>query len=371
MIEISDGVFFLRFDDSRKTFDSIFPTKRGTTYNSYIVVGSDKTALIDTVDPSKREELYQEIKSMGIKIDYIISNHSEQDHSGSIPFILEKFPEAKVVTNQLGKNILTDLLGIDEDKFIITDRLDLGGKTLRFINFPWAHWPETMMTFYEEKGILFTCDVFGAHYMSKDFYDDSVEEYSKQYFAEIMLPFRKIISKNLENLPKEISMICPSHGPVHKEPEEIISLYKKWITGGNKVTILYATMHGDTEKIAKKMKSELDKKGIDNQMVNVSNFDISDLFKSVLNTSILIVATPTVLGNAHPSVLLSSSLISAYKPDIKKVALVVLYEWGSFADKSLSDIFKQYDVFQTLKLKGASTKGIDDFIKNIEIELKR
>ena len=154
-------------DWDRRLFDELIPLPDGTTYNSYLVRGSDKIALIDTVDPSKTGELLENLQEAGVtRIDYIVSQHAEQDHSGSIPEVLEIFPEAVVVTNEKCKAMLMDLLLIPESKFRVVadgETLDLGGKTLEFIFAPWVHWPETMLTYLREDKVLFSCDFLGSH----------------------------------------------------------------------------------------------------------------------------------------------------------------------------------------------------------------
>jgi len=154
-------------DWDRRLFDELITTPYGTSYNAYLIKGSEKTALIDTVDPTKSHELIENLKQLQTtKIDYVISNHAEQDHSGMIPKILELYPDAKVVTNPKCKDMLKDLLLIPEDKFISTndrETITLGDKTLEFILAPWVHWPETMFTYLKENKIVFTCDFLGSH----------------------------------------------------------------------------------------------------------------------------------------------------------------------------------------------------------------
>ena len=160
-IEIKPGIFSVgSIDRDRRLFDELIPLPDGTSYNAYIIKGSEKTVLIDTVDPTKEQELIANLKKMGIeKIDYVISHHGEQDHSGTIPKVLEVYPDAKVVTNQKCKELLKILLLVPEEKFItVNDReiMSLGNKTLEFIFTPWVHWPETMVTYLMEDNILFS-----------------------------------------------------------------------------------------------------------------------------------------------------------------------------------------------------------------------
>ncbi len=218
---IKPGIYFTGVIDwDRRLFDELISIPDGTSYNSYLVQGSEKTALIDTADPSKRQEFLENIQNMDIKIDYIISSHAEQDHSGLIPDVLNIYQDAKVITSPKCKEFLKELLLIDEGRFNTVndgETISLGDKTLKFIYTPWVHWPETMVTYLKEEKILFSCDFFGSHIATSDLFvtDESiVYRAAKRYYAEIMMPFRPFIQKNIEKLePLEIEIIASSHGP--------------------------------------------------------------------------------------------------------------------------------------------------------------
>ncbi|MDD2519858.1 MAG: FprA family A-type flavoprotein, partial [Kiritimatiellae bacterium] len=233
--KIVDGVDFLGAADwNRRLFDSLIPLPDGTSYNAYLVRGKDKTALIDTADPDQWEVLKAQLDDVE-RLDYIVSQHAEQDHSGSIPFVLEKYPGAKVVTNPKCRDMLIDLLQLPEEVFQTVadgETLDLGGKTLEFLYTPWVHWPETMSTWLPEDRILFSCDFFGSHLATSDLYvtnPAATLEAAKRYYAEIMMPFRQPIRRNLDKvLARDIGMIAPSHGPVYDQPQFILDAYRDW-----------------------------------------------------------------------------------------------------------------------------------------------
>src|SRR4030042_1404775 len=236
----------------RRLFDSLIPLPDGTSYNSYLIKGSQKTALIDTVDPPMEQVLVRHLDELGITaIDYVIANHAEPDHAGSIPRILAKYPQAKVVVTPKCKDMLIDLLMVPAEKFItVNDKetLSLGNKTLEFLYAPWVHWPETMLTYLKEDKILFPCDLFGSHVATTDLYvtdEGQVYEAAKRYFAEIMMPFRAQIQKHLEMLQGyQIDLIAPSHGPMHKKPEFIMKAYHSWVfdNPGNIVVLTFVSM---------------------------------------------------------------------------------------------------------------------------------
>jgi len=173
--QIKTNVYWVgAIDWDRRLFDELIPLPDGTSYNSYLIQGSQKTALVDTVDPTMGDELINHLNQLGVdNIDYVIANHAEQDHSGAIPRILEEYLNAKVVTTSRGKDMLMDLLLIAEEKFITVgdgETLSLGDKTLEFIHAAWVHWPETMLTHLREDKVLFPCDLFGSHLATTDIY---------------------------------------------------------------------------------------------------------------------------------------------------------------------------------------------------------
>ncbi|MDD5135387.1 MAG: FprA family A-type flavoprotein, partial [Phycisphaerae bacterium] len=221
MRRIKDDIFEVgAIDWDRRLFDELIPLPDGTSYNAYLIKGSEKVALIDTVDPAKTQALFDNLQTAGAgKIDYVICNHAEQDHSGSIGFVLEKHPYAQVVTNEKCKQMLISLLKIEERKFITIEdgqEFSLGNKTLKFIFTPWVHWPETMSTYLKEDKILFPCDFFGSHLAASELYIKNKElvlEGAKRYYAEIMMPFRNQVKNNIEKIKDlDIDIIAPSHG---------------------------------------------------------------------------------------------------------------------------------------------------------------
>jgi len=325
-------------DWNRRLFDELIPLPDGTSYNSYLIKSSEKTALIDTVDPTKERELIDNLRELGINnIDYVIANHAEQDHSGAIPKILELYPNAKVLTNLKCKEMLKDLLLIPDDKFMeVNDReaISLGDRTLEFIYAPWVHWPETMFTYLREDKILFTCDFLGSHLATSDLFatDEAVVyEAAKRYYAEIMMPFRTAIKKNLEKIKNiDVEIVATSHGPAYNKPEFILNAYRDWISDEvkNEVVIPYVSMHGSTKKMVDYLVNALIGRGSVVRPFNLTRTDIGDLAKALVDAATVVLASPTVLVGPHPSIVYATYLVNALRPKLKFASVIGSYGWG-------------------------------------------
>ncbi len=349
--EIKKGVFHVGAQDwDRELFDELIPLSEGTSYNSYFITDSDKNALIDTVDPTKTSILVENLKGLKVdKIDYIVSQHAEQDHSGSIPKILELYPQAKVVTNAKCKEFLKSLLLIDESKFVTVndgEEISLGNKTLKFIFTPWVHWPETMSTYLKEDKILFTCDFFGSHVASSELFvgerTDRALEGAKRYYAEIMMPFRSPIRSNLKKIENlDVDLIAPSHGQVYDKPELIFEAYRKWTSDEvqNKVTIIYLSMHGSTVKMVERLIDDLVKLNIVVEPFNVVTMDVGKLAISLVDSATVVMATPTMLVGMHPSMAYAAYLFNALRPKTKFISIINSYNWGGQAIDQLKGMF--------------------------------
>ncbi len=363
--ETVSGVYYVGAEHwDRRLFDELIPLPDGTSYNAYIVEGKDKVALIDTVDPEMIDVLFNKLDRLGIEhIDYIIANHAEQDHSGAIPYLLDEFEGAKVVTNAKCKNMLIDLLQLEEDDFIVIndgDTLDLGGKTLKFIFTPWVHWPETMTTYLVEDKIMFTCDFFGSHRATNRlFVEDEykVLEDAKRYYAEIMMPFRKHIQKNIQKLEQyEIRYIAPSHGPVYPKPEIIINAYKDWVSDKvvNKVLIPYVSMHESTKEMVQILYDELTARDIKAVPFNLTTTDLGQYAIELVDAATVVFASPMVLGGAHPQVVYAAYLTNALRPKTKFVGIIGSYGWGGkLADQIKSFISNmRAEILEPVLVKG-------------------
>ena len=346
-IEIKKDIIWVgALDWDRRLFDELIPLPDGTSYNAYIVRGHSATALIDAVDPAKAGDLLANLQQAGVtRIDYLVSQHAEQDHSGTIGDVLALFPEARVVTNEKCKAMLQDLLQLPEDRFqVIADggTLDLGGRTLEFILAPWVHWPETMLTYLREDRVLFSCDFLGAHLaQSQPVLSDESRTLSaaKRYFAEIMMPFRAPIRKHLEKLQAmAIDMIAPSHGVVYPRPALILDAYRDWVSDAtrNRVLIPFVSMHGSTREMVEYLADALVRLGIEVVPCNLIAADTGELAKELIDASTLVLATPTVLGGAHPAAATAAFLVNALRPKTKFASIIGSYGWGGRTVENLT-----------------------------------
>lgn len=341
-------------DWDRRLFDELIPLPNGTSYNSYLIRGSEKTALIDTVDPTMTPVLVDNLKELNIKnIDYIITNHIEQDHSGSLPRILEEYPNSKVIATSKGKNLLQDLLLVPEKKIITVEdreKLSLGNKTLEFLRVPWVHWPETMATYLTEDKILFTCDLFGSHLATSNLYvtdERTVYEPAKRYYAEIMMPFRTIIKKNLEKIKDlETEVIAPSHGPIYDQPEFILEAYTEWVYSPPKniVVLPYISMHGSTEKMVEHLVDALIERGVTVKKFNLAKTDIGKLAMALVDAATIVIGSPTVWVGPHPKVVYAAYLTNALRPKLKFASLIGSYGWGSQMVKRIKQAISNLEV---------------------------
>jgi flavorubredoxin len=337
--EIKPGIFAVgAVDWDRRLFDALIPLPDGTTYNSYLIKGKDKTVLVDTVDPEKVGVLLAHLQELDIKsIDYVVTHHAEQDHSGSLPVILEKYSSARVICTPKCKTMLMDLSLATEDRIITVEdkeNISLGDKTLEFIHAPWVHWPETMLTYLKEDGILFSCDFFGAHLATSNLFVNDygqINESARRYYAEIMMPFRTVIQNNLKKIKDyEFDVIAPSHGPVHEKPEFILNAYNSWAYDEPKniVVLPYVSMHGSTAKMVDHFTGALIDRGVTVKRYDLTAVDIGKMAMSLVDAATIVVGTSTVLAGPHPLAAYATFLANALRPNIKFVSIIGSYGWG-------------------------------------------
>ncbi len=380
--EIRPGVYWVgAIDWDRRLFDGLIPLPDGTSYNSYLVKGSEKTALIDTVDPTMQDMLINHLNELEIQsIDYLVANHAEQDHSGSLSKVLERYPDAKVVVTPKCKDMLIDLLMIPEERFLtVNDKetISLGDRTLEFIYTPWVHWPETMSTYLREEKILFSCDFFGSHLATTDLYatdEEQVYEAAKRYYAEIMMPYRTIIQKNLEKIKDyAIDIIAHSHGPMYDKPEFILKAYHSWVFDEPKNIVLlpYVSMHGSTHKMVEYLVEALARRDVTVKQFDLTVTDIGKLAMALVDAATVVIGTPTVLAGPHPNVVSAVFLANALRPKLRFVSIIGSYGWGGRTVEQLVGMIAnlKVEILEPVLCKGgpreADFKALDNLAATI------
>lgn len=371
--KIKENIYYCGLNDvNRPIFDELIPLENGTSYNSYLVKGSEKIAIIDTMYPPMEEEYFKNLDENGItKVDYIIANHGEQDHSGALPNMLKKYPEAKVVTNPTCKGNLQSMLLIPEDRIITVqnnEELSLGNKTLQFIFAPNVHWPDTMFTYIKEDNVICTCDFLGAHYTFKDVIakpSDELAKSAKRYYAEIMMPFRVMCKKYLQIIKDmKVDMILPSHGPVYKEPNFILDLYTDWTSdiGKNLVVLPYVSMYKSTTEMIDYLSAKLNEKGIDTYKHDIIRNDLGDLATALIDGTTIIMGTSMVLAGPHPASVNVAYIASVLKPKAKFASFIGSYGWGGKLFDILGEILGKLrlDIIEPIQIKGKPTKEAFD-----------
>jgi flavorubredoxin len=316
-LELKKDIYWVgALDPDLRIFDIIMYTPYGTTYNSYVVKGSEKTAVIETVKEQFFEQYLERLKSLNVdiaNIDYIVVNHTEPDHAGSVAKLLELSKNAKVIGSTPALKFLKKIANRDFESIVANDgdTISLGNKTLKFISAPFLHWPDSIYTYVEEDNIIFTCDSFGSHYCNPDMYNDlnaNEEQYMealKYYYDCIMGPFKPYVLKAINKIQDlKIDMICNGHGPIlRKEPWKIVELYRQWSTPKANdreegiVTISYVSAYGYTEQLAKKIAEGIHSTGkFDIRLYDVIYHDKNKIVEDISNSDGILFGSPTING---------------------------------------------------------------------------
>ena len=363
--ELRPGVYAVgAVDWDRRVFDSLIPLPDGTSYNAYIVRGAEKTALIDTVDPAFTSLLLERLAGVD-RIDYVIAQHVEQDHSGSLPAVLARFPDAQVLCSARAVDLLATHVRVFGDRVRVVDdgeELGLGGKTLRFVYTPWVHWPETMSTFLVEDKVLFSCDMFGSHLATSDLIgrEEELCPAAKRYFAEILMPFGSMVRKDLDKVePLGAELIAPSHGPVYGRPQFIFDAYRDWVDGPphNLVAVPFVTMHGSTAKMVDRLVGALVERGVKAERLDLQGVDLGRLATVLVDAATVVAATPTVMTDPHPLMVSALYLANGLKPKARFLSALVTYGWATNALERIIELTAglKAEVIEPVVVKGLPT----------------
>ncbi len=353
VIEIKPGLYWIGAEDpGLRTFDDLFPTEQGTTYNSYLIKGKDKIAIVDTVKEERAEEFLAKVKKLvdPADVDYFIINHTEPDHSGSLAFMLRHCIKATVVSTQAANTFLKNLIHTDFTAHIVKDGevIDLGGRHVRFIVAPFLHWPDTMFTLLEEDGVLFTCDAFGAHYCGPSIFNDELPEYLKDmqfYFDCIMRPFKDRALAAIAKIKGErIEVVCPSHGPVlRSDPLKYIGYYETWcqpVAGGKRVVIFYLSPHGNTEKMAAAVAKGAALPGVDVLTYHINHLTADEIRDHMEEADALIFGIPTINRDIPKPMWDVLAYLSSVRLKSSLAAVFGSYGWSGEACKIAEERLK-------------------------------
>jgi flavorubredoxin len=316
ILDLTESVKWIGvLDYDIKTFDIVMHTEYGTTYNSYFI-NAEKKTIVDLAKEKFSGKFLEKLRAVTDpkEIEYIIVNHTEPDHSGSLRMLLDLASSATVVGSGNAIRYLEDIVNVPFKSMVVKhgDTLDLGNKTLSFVSAPNLHWPDSMYTLLEEEKVLFTCDSFGAHYCSEDMYSDFSEEYTrafKYYYDVIMRPFSRFMTKAIDLIkPLELDLICPGHGPIHRQnlkkamdlSESYAADYIKLVIGRSPKNILiaYVSAYGYTRQAAEYIAEGIhEAENISTEILDIENISIETLESKLITADGILIGSPTINQN--------------------------------------------------------------------------
>ena len=355
-VKIADGVHWVgALDPQLRVFDIIMKADHGTSYNAYLITGGDKVAVVDAVKAPFYEEYIENIRSLvdPKDISYVVVNHTEPDHSGSLARLLKDAPAAKVVCDRQCKNFVKHILNKDVDPMLVQDKdvLDLGkGVELSFVHAPFLHWPDTMFTYLKKEGILFSCDFLGAHYCDDRLFDDLIDEYHytfEYYYSVIFRPFKKYVLEAIAKIDElDIKVICPSHGPVlRSDPRSCIEKYREWSSvpvPGDKKTLLvfYASAYGNTAMLAEKIAKGARAEGAKATVMDAAATELGVMIDRIEAADGITVGSATINADAVEPVWNLLSHLATLNLKGKVGASFGSYGWSGEAPKLIAERLK-------------------------------
>jgi flavorubredoxin len=356
-IEIKKDIYWVGAADwnVRNFHGHTYTTKRGTTYNAYLIK-DQKIALVDTVYGSFSDELIEKIKEIipAEKIDYIIANHVETDHSGAMPKIMKLCPQAKVLgTQKCKEGLYKHYYGNWDFQTVKTgDKLKLGKRNLTFLEAPMLHWPDSMFTYCQEEELLLPNDAFGQHYATSERFDDEVDQSilmdeAAKYYGNILWPLSPLVLKKIEEVQKmniPINMIAPSHGIIwRKDPGKIINAYLSW--GKNetkpKAVVVYETMWGATEKMARRITEGIIDSGVSVKLFDITQSDRTEVIKEMLDAKGYLIGSSTHDNDMLTNICGFLEFLKGLKPKNRVACAFGSYGWSGGAVKNIENILKE------------------------------
>lgn len=380
-VKIKDGIYWVGvLDWDIRSYHGY--TLSGTTYNAYLIFGEDKTVLIDNTYPGTAPQLWGRIEDAFNKegkesqIDFIIQNHIEKDHSGAMTEIVKKFPDAPIFCTQKAVDGLKRHYSLEGANFNVVktgDQLSIGDKTFVFLEAPLLHWPDSMFTILVEDGVLFSNDAFGQHLCFNKRMDNEIPEYvlmdaAQKFYANLITPLSPMVLKKFKEvedlgLLDKIEIIAPSHGQIWTDPMKIIAAYSSWATGEckDKVTIVYDTMHGSTQKMAHALAEGIMSNDVDVVMYFLHNDERSEIVKDILDSKAVLFGIPTIFNKPYPSIgdlMYYLEGLMFNRTGIKKLAVSFgSMGWAGGGVKKIADDLVKcgFEVFDTTQLNYVPT----------------
>ena len=379
--KIKEGIYWVgAIDWDLRNFHG-YLTQRGSTYNAYLII-DEKITLIDTVKAHFSKEMFKRISDVidPSKIDYIVSNHVEMDHTGALPELMEIAPNATIITCPAGEKGLKAHYKKDWNFKIVNsgDSVSLGKRNLQFVLTPMVHWPDNMLTYLPKENILFSNDAFGQHIASSTRFDDEypfdiIMHEARKYYANIVLPYSKQVQKALTDASGlNIEIIAPSHGIIwRKYLSEIIEEYKKWSSNQTekKAIIIYDTMWKSTEKMAYAIQETFEEKNYNAPIFNLQHNHISDIMTEILTAEYICVGSPTLNRNILPTVAAFLTYLNGLSPKNRKAIAFGSYGWGDKSIPKITEYLKTsgFDIVGTYKVKFIPD---EEDLENIQADLR-
>jgi len=373
-VTLKDGISWVGVVDWNIRDFHGYITYRGSTYNAYLVQ-DEKTALVDTVKYNFCNELVAHLEELVNldKIDYIIVNHVEMDHSSSLPTIAKLCPNAKIFSTARGKEEIIKHFGAEFERIEVVksgDKISLGKKTLTFLEAPMLHWPDSMFTYIIEDKVLMPNDAFGQHLATSERFDDEVDQHvlmeeAFTYYSNILTPFSPLIVKKIQEvvaMKLPIDIIAPSHGIIwRKDPMKIVNAYLDWCTGKTvkqKAVVVFDTMWGSTDKMARAIGDGIASQGVDVKLLKLRGTDNTEVVTEITDSKAVVVGSPTLNNGMFPSLSSFLTYIGGLKPKGKTWHFFGSYGWGGGATKAMTAMAKGFGfevVEQSMELKWVPT----------------
>lgn len=378
--EIKPGIYWVGARDWNVRNFHGYLTQRGTTYNAYLII-DDKITLVDNVKKEFTEEMLTRIATIvdPAKIDIIVTNHIEPDHSGSLPAVASLAPNAEIIASPVGKKGLVEMYGIDENRITAAksgEERTIGSNTLTFVHLGMVHWPDSMLTYIGEQKLLMPNDAFGQHYCSSHLFSDLVPSNdlfyeTAKYYANIVLPYGPQVRKALKAVAGlEIDMIAPSHGLIWRDQiDKLLEKYSDWAfhKNGEQAVVVYDTMWKSTETVAREIVAEFEARNIPVELLNLTAHHYSDVIAKLLEAKYVAIGSPSLNGELMPSVAAFTTYMRGLKPQNKTGMAFGSYGWKKSFLKDIEETFstlKWNAPVDSFILKGAPTNEDIEKLKN-------